>query len=105
MLGLAADSLDRRHRAHPAARPVTPEAFARISPRPLTDAERARRAKAQRRVAQTAERAREQVRRALADRDSEIAAAVRAGASQTDIARALGITRQAVHVAVRRASD
>ena len=46
--------------------------------------------------------AREIVRRAVAERDAEIAAAVKAGASQTDIADALGITRQAVYNAIRR---
>lgn len=77
--------------------------LAAISPRPLTDAERARIERAQRHIAEVEEQAREQVRQAVAERDAEIAAAVKAGASQTEIAQALGITRQAVYNAVRRA--
>lgn len=48
---------------------------------------------------------RELVAKAVAERDTEIAAAVSAGASQTDIAAALGITRQAVYNAVKRSSN
>jgi DNA-binding NarL/FixJ family response regulator len=76
-----------------------------MSPRPLTSAERARIQRAQARIPEAEEMARELVRRAVAERDAEIAAAVRAGASQTDIARALGVTRMTVYNAVKRAQD
>jgi biotin operon repressor len=46
-----------------------------------------------------------QVRHAVAERDAEIAEAVQAGASQTDIARVLGLTRQAIYTAIQRARD
>ncbi|HTP20860.1 MAG TPA: helix-turn-helix domain-containing protein [Solirubrobacteraceae bacterium] len=49
--------------------------------------------------------ARELVRRAVAERDAEIAVAVRAGAKQTDIAAELGISRQAVYDAVQRVKE
>lgn len=49
--------------------------------------------------------AREVIKRAVAERDAEIAAAVKAGASQTDIAAALHLTRQAIHNAVKRSAD
>jgi DNA-binding CsgD family transcriptional regulator len=78
--------------------------FPRIA-RPLTDAERARIERAHHRIAEAEEEARDKVRQAIADRDREIAAAVRAGARQTDIARALGISRQTVRIAVRRAEE
>jgi DNA-binding NarL/FixJ family response regulator len=76
-----------------------------ISPRPLTDAERARIQRAQSRIPEAEEMARELVRRAIAERDAEIAAAIKAGATQTDIAAALDLTRQAIHNAVKRAAD
>ena len=72
-------------------------------PRPLTDSERARIEQAQNRIGEAEASARELVRTAVLERDVQIAAAVRAGASQTDIASALGISRQAVYNAVRRA--
>jgi DNA invertase Pin-like site-specific DNA recombinase len=72
-------------------------------PRPLTDAERARIERAQERIPEAEETGRELVRRAVAERDAEIVAAVNAGASKQDIATALGITRQAVYNAVKRA--
>lgn len=74
-------------------------------PRPLTDAERARIGRAQSRIPEAEKMGREIVRRAVAERDTEIADAVRAGASQTDIAAALGMTRQAVYNVVKRAGD
>lgn len=77
----------------------------RTIPRPLTDAERARIERAQAGIPKAEGIAREVVRRAVAERDAEIAAAVQAGASQTDIAHALGITRQAVYQAIKRAAD
>ena len=73
--------------------------------RPLTDAERARIERAQGRIPEAQGIAREIVRRAVAERDAEIAAAVRSGASQTEIAAALGMTRQAIHQAVKRTLD
>ncbi len=73
--------------------------------RPLTDAERARIERAQAGIPEAEGMARELVRRAVAERDAEIEAAVTAGASQTDIAQALGITRQAVYNAVKRSRD
>lgn len=76
-----------------------------ISPRPLTDAERDRIERAQTRIPEAEEAARELVRRAVAKRDQAIAAAVKAGASQTDIAAALGLTRQTVYNAVKRAAE
>ncbi|MGN6870297.1 MAG: hypothetical protein ACTHMY_18055 [Solirubrobacteraceae bacterium] len=75
-----------------------------ISPRPLTNAERARIERAQRRIPEAEEAARELVRSAVADRDAEIAKAVKNGAAQTDIADALGMTRQAIYNAVRRSA-
>jgi DNA-binding NarL/FixJ family response regulator len=77
----------------------------RSIPRPLADAERARIERAQQRIAKAESTARELVREAIAERDAEIAAAVKAGASQTDIAATLDITRQAIHNALKRASD
>jgi len=76
-----------------------------ISPRPLTDAERDRILRAQARIPEAEELARELVRRAVTERDAEIAAAVEAGASQTDIAATLGISRQAIYNAVKRTED
>jgi DNA-binding NarL/FixJ family response regulator len=73
--------------------------------RPLTDTERDRILRAHRRILDAEEMARELVRRAYEDRDAEIAAAVQAGASQTNIAAALEISRQAVHTAIRRVSE
>jgi DNA-binding NarL/FixJ family response regulator len=73
--------------------------------RPLTDAERDRILRAHQRIFDAEEMARELVRRAYEDRDAEIVAAVQAGASQTNIAAALEISRQAVHTAMRRASE
>jgi DNA-binding NarL/FixJ family response regulator len=75
---------------------------ARVSPRPLTDAERARIERAHNRIAVAEQQARDRVRRAVAERDKAIAQAVRAGAKQTDIAEALGLSRQAIHDAVKR---
>ena len=76
--------------------------FSTISPRPLTDGERARINRAQDRIAAAESSAREIVRQAVAARDEEIVAAVKAGASQTDVAAALGLTRQAVRNAIKR---
>ena len=76
-----------------------------ISPRPLTSAETARIQRAHDAIAQAEEAARQLVRRAVAERDAKIAAAVRAGASQTDIARLLDISRQAVYNAVKRSEN
>jgi MoxR-like ATPase len=73
--------------------------------RPLTDAERDRILRAHRRIFDAEEMARELVRRAYEDRDAEIVAAVKAGASQTHVAATLDISRQAVHTAIRRASE
>lgn len=78
-------------------------ASAPISPRPLTDGERARIERAQSRIPDVEQTARELVRRAIADRDTEILAAVEAGASQSDIARLLGMSRQAIYDAIKRA--
>jgi len=75
----------------------------RVSPRPLTDAERARIERAHQRIAVAEQRARERVARAVAERDKAIVDATRAGASRTDIARALGLSRQAIHDAIKRA--
>lgn len=72
-------------------------------PRPLTDAERAKILRAHQKIADAEESAREIVRRAIAKRDAEIAAAVKAGASQTEVARALGLRRQSIHNALKRA--
>jgi len=76
-----------------------------ISPRPLTDAERGRIRRAHDRIPEAEAMARELVRRAVAERDAEIAVAVRAGAKQTDIAAELGISRQAVYDAVQRVKE
>lgn len=76
-----------------------------ISPRPLTNPERARIERAQARIPDAEEMARELVRRAVAERDAEIAAAVKAGARQTDIAEALGMSRQSIYNAVKRVDD
>jgi DNA-binding NarL/FixJ family response regulator len=76
-----------------------------ISPRPLTDAERATIQRAHSRIPEAEEMARELVRRAVAERDAEITAAVRAGASQTDIAEAIGVSRQAIYNAIKRSED
>ncbi len=84
------------------ATPTEQAANTRVSPRPLTDDERARIERAQNRIPEAEEMAREIVRRAVAERDAEIAEAVKAGASQTDIADVLGITRQAVYNAIKR---
>lgn len=73
-----------------------------ISPRPLTDTERARIERAHHRISLAEQQARERVRRAVAERDKAIAQAVRAGARQTDIAKALGLSRQAIHDALKR---
>jgi DNA-binding NarL/FixJ family response regulator len=73
-----------------------------ISPRPLTDAERARIRSKHDRIRGTEQRAREMIRDAVADRDAEIADAVRAGASQTDIATELDMSRQGISDAVKR---
>lgn len=74
-------------------------------PRPLTQSERARIERAQNRIAEAETAARDLVRRAILERDEEIAAAVRAGASQTDVADVLGMSRQAIYNAVKRAED
>lgn len=72
-----------------------------ISPRPLTDAERRRILRAHRRIPP----AEETVRRLYAARDREIRDATDAGASPSDIAEALGMTRQSVYDARKRAED
>lgn len=48
--------------------------------------------------------AREAISAAVAERDRQIAGAVRHGANPADIARLLGLTRQAVYAAVKRAA-
>ena len=74
-----------------------------ISPRPLSSAERLRIERAQAQIREAQEEARALVRDAIAKRDAEIAAAVRAGAYQSEIARLLSVSRQAVYDAVKRA--
>jgi DNA-binding NarL/FixJ family response regulator len=73
--------------------------------RPLTSSESARIRKAQLRIDRASSEAKQQVEQAVALRDAEIARAVDAGAQISDIARALGLTRQGVYVALARARD
>jgi transcriptional regulator len=73
-----------------------------ISPRPLTDAERRRIERAHQQIGVIERQARERVQQAMARRDKLITDAVNAGARKSDIARALGLTRQAVYDALER---
>ena len=96
---------NRRERFLSSVRDCPMGSFSAISPRPLTDAERARIEWAQRRIPVAEDVARQLVRRAVAQRDAEIAAAVRAGADQADIALVLGTTPEAIHDAVERTEE
>jgi hypothetical protein len=73
--------------------------------RRITPDEEGRIREAQRRLAEAERQAQERVQRALAMRDAEILRACEQGASQASIGRVLGITRQAVALAVRRAKS
>jgi hypothetical protein len=72
--------------------------------RSLTDRELARLARERERVIAAEQYARKIVREAIVHRDRAIAEIVSGGASQTGCADALGITRQAIHNAIRRAA-
>jgi hypothetical protein len=72
--------------------------------RPLTDRELARLEHEREHIIAAEQRARKIVRDAIVHRDRVIAEVVRGGASQTGCADALGITRQAIHNAIRRAA-
>jgi Homeodomain-like domain len=72
-------------------------------PRPLSSTERQRLERAQADVQRAERDARERVRKARAKRDREILRAVENGAAIADIARLLGLSRQAVYIALERA--
>jgi hypothetical protein len=69
----------------------------------LSEPERRKLQRAQADVERVQRDAAERVRKARARRDATIAEAVGNGASITDIARTLGLTREAIYSALRRA--
>ena len=71
----------------------------------MSTVERQRLERAQADVERVERDAQERVRKARAKRDAEILRAVGNGASISDVARTLGMTREGIYAALRRARE
>lgn len=71
----------------------------------MSTLERRRLEKAQAEVERTERDAQERVRKARAKRDQEILRAIENGAQVSDVARTLGMTREGIYTALRRARE